>query len=76
MLQHKEQIKKIHKQYLKIVHHLLIGISKINNTQVDNAKDLDVEIPMHNLIEYSNNHTKTSRSLSQYQKEDNILDSQ
>ena len=26
-------------------------INKINNTQIDNAKDLDVVIPMYNLIE-------------------------
>ena len=30
-------------------------ISEINNMQVDNAIDLDVVMPMHNLIEYSNN---------------------
>ena len=30
-------------------------ISEINNTQVDNAKDLDIVLPMYNLIEYSNN---------------------
>ena len=41
-------------------------ISKINNTQTDNAKDLDVIMPMHELIEYSNNYSKTSRSLWQY----------
>ena len=28
-------------------------ISKINNTLVDNAEDLDVVMPMYNLIEYS-----------------------
>ena len=28
-------------------------IREINNTQVDNAKDLDVVMPMYNLIEYS-----------------------
>ena len=28
-------------------------ISKINNTQVDNAKDIDVVMPMYNLIEYT-----------------------
>ena len=33
-------------------------ISKINNTQIDNAKDLDVAMPMYNLIEYSNNCSK------------------
>ena len=27
-------------------------ISKLNNTQVDNAKDIDVVMPMHNLIDY------------------------
>ena len=31
-------------------------ISEINNTQVDDAKDLDVVISMYNLIEYSNNY--------------------
>ena len=38
-------------------------ISKINNTQVDNAKDIDIVMPMYNLIEYSNNYSKTSGSL-------------
>ena len=28
-------------------------ISEINNTKVDNAKDIDVVMPMYNLIEYS-----------------------
>ena len=28
-------------------------ISKINGIQIDNAKDLDVVMPMHNLLEYS-----------------------
>ena len=31
-------------------------ISEINNAQIDNAKYIDVVIPMHNLIEYSNNY--------------------
>ena len=30
-------------------------ISKINNTFIDNAKDLDIVIPMYNLLEYSDN---------------------
>ena len=33
-------------------------ISEINNTQIDNAKDLDVVMPMYNLKEYSNNYSK------------------
>ena len=35
-------------------------IREINNTQIDNAKDLDVAILINNLIEYSNNYSKTS----------------
>ena len=38
-------------------------ISEINNTQVDNAEDIDVIILMYNLIEYSDNYSKTSGSL-------------
>ena len=45
-------------------------ISEINNTQVDNEKDLEVAIPMHNLIEYSNIYVETSGSLWQYGKND------
>ena len=38
-------------------------ISEINNTQADNAKDIDIVMPMYNLIEYSDNYAKTTRSL-------------
>ena len=38
-------------------------ISEINNTQVDNANDIDIVMPMYNLIEYSDNYAKTSGSL-------------
>ena len=41
-------------------------ISEINNTQVDNARDIDIVMPMYNLIEYSDNYAKTSGSLWQY----------
>ena len=41
-------------------------ISKINNAQVDNAKDIDIVMPMYNLIEYSDNYAKTSEGLLQY----------
>ena len=41
-------------------------ISKINNTQVDNAKDIDVVMPMYNLTQYSDNYSKTSGSLRRY----------
>ena len=38
----------------------------MNNTQIDNAKDIDIVMPMYNLIEYSDNYAKTSGSLWQY----------
>ena len=41
-------------------------ISEINNTQIDNDKDIDIVMPMHNLIEYSDNYAKTKGSLWQY----------
>ena len=44
-------------------------ISKINNTQIDNAEYIDIVMPMYNLIEYSDNYWKTSESLWQYSKE-------
>ena len=43
-------------------------ISKINNTQIDNAEYIDIVMPMYNLIEYSDNYSKTSGSLWQYCK--------
>ena len=41
-------------------------ISEINNTHMDNMKDIDIVMPMYNLIEYSDNYAKTSGSLWQY----------
>ena len=38
-------------------------ISEINNTQINNAKDIAVVMPMYNLIEYSDNYSKISESL-------------
>ena len=40
-------------------------ISKINNTQIDNAEYVDIVMPMYNLIEYSDNYSKTFGSLWQ-----------
>ena len=45
-------------------------ISRINNTDIDNAHDIDIVMPMYNLIEYSDNYSKTSGSLWQYYKDD------
>ena len=44
-------------------------ISKINNTQIDNAEYIDIVVPMDSLIEYSDNYSNTSGSLWQYCKE-------
>ena len=52
-------------------------ISRINNTDIDNAQDIDIVMQMYNLIEYSDNYSKTSGSLWQYYKDDpndNITD--
>ena len=45
-------------------------MSEINNTQIDNAKDIDIVILMYNLIEYSDNYAKTSGRLCQYYIDD------
>ena len=50
-------------------------IIEINNTQIDNAKDTDVVMPMYDLIEYSDNYsTKTSGRLWQYYRDESLLD--
>ena len=49
-------------------------ISKTNNTQVHNVKNIDVVMPMYNLIEYSNNYSKTSGILWQYYRDEPALD--
>ena len=54
-------------------------ISRINNTDIDNAHDFDIVMPMYNLIEYSDNYSKTSGSLWQYYRDDpndNLIDSE
>ena len=52
-------------------------ISRINNTDTGNARDIDIVMPMYNLIEYSNKYLKTSGSLWQYYEDEpngNIAD--
>ena len=41
-------------------------ISKINTTFLGNAEDLDIVIPMYNLLEYNENYSVTSGSLWNY----------
>ena len=38
-------------------------ISKINNTFINNGGDLDIVMPMYNLLEYGNNYSMTLTSL-------------
>ena len=44
-------------------------ISTINSTDIDNAQDIDIVMPMYKLIEYSDNYSKISGSLWQYHKD-------
>ena len=45
-------------------------ISKINGVKIDNAEDLDVVMPMYNLLEYSKNYRKTTGSLRNYYRDE------
>ena len=45
-------------------------ISKINGELVENAEDLDIVIPMYNLLGYSKNYEKTSESLFNYYRDE------
>ena len=54
-------------------------ISRINNTDIDNVLDIDIVMPMYNLIEYSDNYPKIYGSLWQYYEDDpndNLTDSE
>ena len=54
-------------------------ISRINNTDIDKAHNIDIVMPMYNLTEYSDNYSKTSGSLWHYYKDiphDNLTDSE
>ena len=54
-------------------------ISRINNADIDNAHDIDIVMPIYNLLEYSDNYSKISGSLWQYFKDDpndNLRDSE
>ena len=47
--------------------------------EIDNAQDIDIVMPMYNLIEYSNNCSKTFGSSWQYYKDepnDNLANSE
>ena len=50
------------------------SISNINNMSIDNAKEIDVVMPIYNLIEYMNIYSKTSESLWQHYRDEPALD--
>ena len=45
-------------------------ISKINNTLIGSAEDLDIVMPMYNLLECSGNFSMTSGSLWNYHRDE------
>ena len=48
-------------------------INEINNTQIDNTKDIDVAMPVYTIIEYSDNYFKKSGSLWKYYRDELAL---
>ena len=51
------------------MNHLLI-ITKIDETTIDDSEDLDLVMPLYNLIEYSSNYSEKARSLWFYSKDE------
>ena len=45
-------------------------ISKISNTFIDNAEDLDIVMPMYNMFEYSDNYSMAFGSLWNYYRDE------
>ena len=39
-------------------------VSKINDTEIDNAQDIDIVMQIYNLIEYSDNYSKMNQMIS------------
>ena len=46
------------------------GKSETNNTEIDNVRNIDIVVPMYNLIEYSDDCSKTSGNLGKYYRDD------
>ena len=49
-------------------------ITKINNELIEDAEDLDIVMPMYNLLEYSKNYRKTIGSLYNYYRDESTND--
>ena len=39
-------------------------VSQINDTEIDNAQDIDIVMQIYNLIEYSDNYSKMNQMIS------------
>ena len=48
-------------------------ISKINSVLVENAEDLDIVMPMYNLLKYREIYSKTSASLWNYYRDERTM---
>ena len=59
--------------HLKIVLHLRNAKTHINDEHVDNPVNLDIIMPMYNLIEYSDNYSDISWSLWQFKRDEQNL---
>ena len=57
------------------MHHLLVAYQRYatNDVLIENAEDLDILLPMYNLLEYSKNYSKTPGSLWNYYR-DELMD--
>ena len=47
-------------------------ITKLHETRIDDAEDLDLVMPMYSLIEYSSNYSETTGSLCFYSEDEAI----
>ena len=56
--------------HLNIVLHLRNAKTHINDEHVDNPVNLDIIMPMYNLIEYSDNYSDTSGNLWQFKRDE------
>ena len=63
------EIKKSRPMILKNNAPFVSCITKINNELIEDAEDLDVVMPMYNLLEYSKNYRKTIGSLYNYYRD-------
>ena len=58
-------------KHMLLLNALVISyISKISGVLIENLEDLDVAMPLYNLLEYSKNYSKTSGSLWNYYRDE------